>query len=461
VIRLFNAYFPARTVLLGTTEAILVSLSFIAATVIWAGRDAELVLAYEGGATRIAVVTIVFVLSMYYLDLYDSLVISNRREIGIRLLQMIGVGTTVMAVIYYIYPDVSIRLDMFAVGLTLTLVLIGFWRQMFLWMTRSFHLCEHAIILGSGPLATELADEVRTRPELGINLLGFVSSDSTQVANGLRHLGDVSVLSDLVRKQRVRRIILTLGERRGNLPLEELLALKTNGILVQDGVDVYEAFTGKVPLKSLRLGWLLFSSGFHVSRPMLLYKRFFSIVCSLVGLMATIPVMVLVWLAIRFESPGPVIYRQKRVGKDGRCFTLYKFRSMHIGSDARGCHRPAEDNDERFTRVGKLLRRTRLDELPQMFNILRGDMDFVGPRPFVPDQEAELVKAIPHYRHRWSVKPGATGWAQIHFHYCASLEDNAEKLAYDLFYIKNMSVGLDILILFKTVKILLLGRGGR
>jgi len=169
--------------------------------------------------------------------------------------------------------------------------------------------------------------------------------------------------------------------------------------------------------------------------------------------------MLLIVLAIRLDSPGPAIFRQKRVGRGGKTFTLYKFRSMFDGLQAD--HRPAEKEDDRITRLGSVLRRTRLDELPQLYNILRGDMHFVGPRPFVPEQEHELVTAIPFYNQRWNVKPGATGWAQVNRAYCATVEDNAEKLAYDLFYIKNMSISLDLLILFKTIKILLLGRGGR
>jgi len=171
--------------------------------------------------------------------------------------------------------------------------------------------------------------------------------------------------------------------------------------------------------------------------------------------------MLLIAVAVRLDSPGPALYSQARVGKDGKLFTLFKFRSMRNGADTDSNHTPATERDDRITRVGYWLRRTRLDELPQLYNIVRGDMYFVGPRPFVPNQERELAEKIPFYRYRWAVKPGATGWAQVNRGYCATLEDNSEKLAYDLFYIKNMSIGLDILVLFQTIKILLLGRGGR
>lgn len=266
---------------------------------------------------------------------------------------------------------------------------------------------------------------------------------------------------DMVEGRRVARIIVSLEDRRGRLPLEELLQLKSHGVLVQDGSDLYEALTGKVLLNSLRLSSLLFARGFRVSRVLLVYKRIVSFTLSLVGLFVSLPVMALIALAIGLDSEGPVLFRQERVGKDGKAFKLTKFRSMRVGSDADGQSRPAQENDERLTRVGRWLRKTRLDELPQLYNILRGDMYFVGPRPFVPSQEEECARKIPFYRQRWTVKPGATGWAQVNRGYCATVEDNEEKLAYDLFYIKNVSIGLDLLILFRTVKILLLGRGAR
>jgi lipopolysaccharide/colanic/teichoic acid biosynthesis glycosyltransferase len=231
--------------------------------------------------------------------------------------------------------------------------------------------------------------------------------------------------------------------------------------MIQDGADVYEAVTGKVPIESLRLSWLLFSTGFRISAPFRIYERVSSLLLSALGLALTLPLMVLIGLAVRLDSAGAAIFRQKRIGQNGKIFTLYKFRTMVEGSDRGSSHRPAEITDSRFTRVGRFLRRSRMDELPQLFNILRGDMNFVGPRPFVPDQEMECLDNIPHYRQRWVVKPGATGWAQVNRDYCETIEDNREKFAYDLFYIKNASVGLDFLILIKTMKILLLGRGSR
>ena len=268
-------------------------------------------------------------------------------------------------------------------------------------------------------------------------------------------------LTNLAKSYEPDRIIVALGERRGKLPVEALLELKSSGVRVQDDREIYETVTGKVPLESLHLSWLLFSPGFRVSQPLLIYKNVASFIISAIALLLSLPIMALIGLAIRIDSVGPVIFSQRRVGRGGKIFTLHKFRTMFDGADQGDNHPPAKLTDQRFTRVGRLLRRTRLDELPQFFNILRGDMHFVGPRPFVPDQEQKCLEKIPYYRQRWVVKPGATGWAQVNRGYNVTIEHNKDKLAYDLFYIKNISIGLDLLILFRTIKILLLGQGSR
>jgi exopolysaccharide biosynthesis polyprenyl glycosylphosphotransferase len=279
-----------------------------------------------------------------------------------------------------------------------------------------------------------------------------------------RHEHAIDTTKSLLRAvnvQRVNRIVVAMGDRRGKLPVELLLSLKSRGVVIQDGIELYEAIKGKVHVESLRLGCLLFSPRLPVSRFSAICRRVSWFVLSAIVLILTLPLMALIALAIHLDSVGPVIYRQERVGLDGKIFTLYKFRTMKFREVRDDYLRPAETTDERFTRIGRWLRRTRLDELPQLVNILIGDMNLVGPRPFVPSQEKECLEKIPYYRQRWVVKPGATGWAQVNRGYCATIEDNEEKLAYDLFYIKNVSIGLDLLILFKTVKILLLGRGSR
>jgi sugar transferase (PEP-CTERM system associated) len=462
VIRLLNVYFPARTVLLGVSEVALVCVAFTMAVVARFGRDADLVLEDEHGLYKIALVACIYLLSMYYLDLYDSKVLRNRHEILTRLIQVVGLGGVILAIIYYFYPDAQLGRSILILGLGLALPFLVLWREIFLWVLNSFQLCEKTAIIGHGPLALKLNREIQTRRELGLETVGYVdSSDEGSTVSGLRFIGTLDELPDLIRRYGIGLVIVAMEERRGRLPLEQLLSLKTRGLVVQDAADLYESITGKIQLDALRPAWLLFSPGFRVSPSLLVCKRCLSLLVSLICLTTFLPLLAVVAIAIKLDSKGPAIYRQSRVGKDGKLFHLYKFRTMVDGADANGNHRPAAEMDERFTRIGRWLRRARIDELPQLYNILRGDMDFVGPRPFVPDQEDEYARTIPFYSQRWTVKPGATGWAQINYGYCATLADNLEKTAYDLFYIKHISVGLDLFILFKTIKILLLGRGGR
>jgi sugar transferase (PEP-CTERM system associated) len=459
MIRLFNAYFPTRTLLLTVTEALLVTLGFVAAVLFWAGTatDANIYLLYENGLGRIGLVVAVFVLLMYYFDLYDSIVLSNRREVVTRLIGVLGCSFVTIAVLYYVFPEIRLAGSTLWMGVGFVAVSVPAWRKLFFVLNRSARFSERAVLYGDGPLAAPLMRAIAGRPELGVRVVGFVGQTAETAA--VPRFDDDD-LEELVEQRGVRRIVVTMGDRRGKLRVDKLLRLKAKGVYIQDGPEYYESITGKIPLDSLRLSWLLFSPGFHVRTALRLYKRVFSLVLGSLAILVTSPIMLLAWIAIRLDSPGPAIFRQTRVGENGKLFTVYKFRSMFEGSEKKQL-RPAEDDDDRITRVGKWLRRTRIDELPQLFNIVKGDMAFVGPRPFVPEQEEECSSKIPFYKERWLVKPGATGWAQINRGYNVTLEDNREKLAYDLFYIKNVSLGLDLFIMFSTVKILLLGRGGR
>jgi len=460
MIRLFNAYFPTRTLLLTVTEALIVTLAFVVAVVFWAGTamDANIYLLYENGFGRIGLLVGIFITLMYYFDLYDTTVLSNRREVVTRLVGVLGCAFVALSVLYYAFPEVSLVGTTLWLGVGIVAVTVPAWRKLFFVLNRSARFSERAVLYGDGPLALPLMQEIASRSELGVRVVGFVGQ-TTETTAGIPRFDD-NDLQDIVEQRNVRRVVITMGDRRGKLQVGQLLKLKTRGIYIQDGPEYYESITGKIPLDSLRLSWLLFSPGFHVRAALRLYKRIFSLLLGSLAIVITSPIMLLAAIAIRLDSKGPAIFRQTRVGEHGRLFTVYKFRSMYEGSD-RVKLSPAEHGDPRVTRVGKWLRRIRVDELPQLFNIVKGDMAFVGPRPFVPEQEEECAALIPFYRERWLVKPGATGWAQINRGYNATLEDNKEKLAYDLFYIKNVSFGLDLFIMFSTIKILLLGRGGR
>ena len=243
-----------------------------------------------------------------------------------------------------------------------------------------------------------------------------------------------------------------MDDRRGKLPVELLLSMKCCGVRVQDGVEVYEAITGKVPIESVRLASLLFSPGCYASRLLLFYKRFASILVSTAGVLLSLPLLPFIVLAIKIDSPGPVLYRQKRTGRGGVAFHCFKFRTMRADAEADTGPTWAKDNDPRITPIGKFLRKSRMDEIPQLWNVLRGDMSIVGPRPERPEFVDQLSREIPYYKLRHTIRPGITGWAQVRYKYGSSVEDAKEKLRYDLFYVKNMSVGLDLLICFDTIK---------
>jgi exopolysaccharide biosynthesis polyprenyl glycosylphosphotransferase len=379
------------------------------------------------------------------------------------MVQVLGVVCVLLALVYYAYPPLDLGRGIFAIGLSFVAVFLLLWRRLFSAINSRAQFAQRVLILGDGPLAASLAAEVSARPELGLRVVGQLKGDDGSTEH--QGLSSTSKLDDrflhLVETYKAERIVVAMNERRGNLPVQTLLQLKSRGVTIQDGAEMYEAVTGKLPIESLRLSWLLFSPGFQVSRSLVIYKRVSSMIWSAAALILASPLMASIALAIRLDSDGPAIFRQKRVGQHGKIFTLFKFRTMINGIDQGEEYRPAKKADSRFTRLGKLLRRTRMDELPQLFNILRGDMHFVGPRPFVPNQEKECLELIPYYSQRWAIKPGATGWAQVNRGYNLTIEDNKDKLAYDLFYIKNISVGLDLLILFTTIKILLLGRGSQ
>jgi sugar transferase (PEP-CTERM system associated) len=460
VIRFLNAYFPARTVLLGASEAVLTMAAFVLAIIAAMGRfNAEMFIGYEQGGARIALVVSIFILCMYYFDLYDSTVLRSQREVFTRLIQVFGTVCIILSFVYSMFPAMRLQQNVFGVGALAAASLTVLWRRLFTLVNTWPAFMERVLVLGDGVLAQDLLKEIHDRPELGFRVVAHISED--QDWSSWENPGMPAFAAEIdrvTRVLRVRRIIVSMKERRGRLPVESLLELKKRGVMVQDGNELYQIIAGKISLDSLHPSMLLFSPGFQVSRPFLLYKRVFSLIFSAAALLMAFPFMLLIAVAIRLDSTGPAIFRQRRIGKDGKPFTLYKFRSMYVGVDG---DRAATKDDKRCTRIGRWLRAARIDELPQLWNIFRGDMHLVGPRPFVPEQESKLAKEIPFYNLRWSVRPGATGWAQINRGYCSTVEENAEKLAYDLFYIKNLSVGLDLLVIFKTFKILLLGRGGQ
>ncbi|HUO59023.1 MAG TPA: sugar transferase [Candidatus Acidoferrales bacterium] len=447
---------PVRSVILGLSEAVVATFAFVAAMFAYLGPlNTKLAMDYQRADARVAFVVGVFVLCMYYFDMYNLSVLRNSFGLAANITRCVGALFLILACTYAVVPSLRLQDQILLTGTGAAAVAAVGWRHLFRYATHWPLLQERVLILGEGELGDELAGILTKRPELGYRVVQRFANESIST---LDENGVDFALQELVEARNIRRVIVTMGERRGRLPVNTLLALKEQGILIQDGSEFYENITGKVYLSSLRPSMLLFSPAFEISSLSLLLKRVFSIVFSIAALIIMGPIMLAVAIAIKLDSPGPIIFRQERVGYKGKRFTLYKFRSMRDGADSV---RPAEENDERFTRVGLWLRAWRIDELPQFWNILIGDMHLVGPRPFVPEQEDYLRERLPFYKLRWSIHPGATGWAQVSRGYCSTLEDNADKLACDLFYLKHCSIGLDLLVVFKTLKILLLGRGAR
>ena len=320
------------------------------------------------------------------------------------------------------------------------------------------------MIVGSGPTAVEIAREALERRDAGYRILGFVDSDPALLGKSLinpRVVGLTNDLEEIVRRQNVDRIVVAMGERRGQFPSDQLLRLSLSGnVSIEEGASFYERLTGRVHLDMMRPSWLIFSSRGRQARLNAIIRSAFHRLIGLLGAILSLPIAILTVILIKLDSRGPVLYRQERVGRNGRPFTLMKFRSMRVDAEKDG---PvwARNADDRVTRVGRIIRKIRVDEIPQFWNILKGEMSFVGPRPERPHFVAQLAEEIPFYEQRHLIAPGLTGWAQIKYPYGASIEDARQKLQYDLYYIKNQSLLLDAAIMFETVKTILFGRGGR
>jgi len=413
---------------------------------------------------RAMLVAAVLQICLYYGDLYDVRTLSDRRDLVTRLVRALGAASVVLAVLYYIVPELIIGRGVIAVASVLIIGLVAGWRVAFEWLSLRGRPTERLLIVGTGNAAVTLARELfERRTELGVELVGFVDSDASKVGMRLINpgvIGTVSEIPSIVRARGVDRVVVSLPDARGKLNMDELLEMKlTQGVRFDHLASVYEQYTGKIAVENLRPSWMIFSEGFTKTAIFEVVKRLSDIVFSLAGLLAAGPVMLLVALALRLASNGPVLYSQLRVGRNGSPFIIYKFRSMRVDAEAQSGAVWSTRGDPRVTKLGRFLRRTRLDELPQLWNVLRGDMSLVGPRPERPEFIAELERKIPYYGQRHAVRPGLTGWAQVRHHYGSSVNDAQEKLQYDLFYIKHLSFAFDAYIILETVKTVLVRAG--
>jgi exopolysaccharide biosynthesis polyprenyl glycosylphosphotransferase len=458
MLRLFRVYVPAGVAALLASEFILLYICYLAATFAWLRADAAVFLADDLGWLRILIVVLCLMLSIYFHDLY-----SNLGERPRELLQQVGVvaGTAFLteAILGYLkLRQLVVPAGPMIAGSALTIAALLAWRIVFRGLLRRMP-SDSLIFLGDSPVVQEIASHLDAHPEKGLTPLGFL--DDSNPPTGKR-LGAISDLREVVDRYHPKRIVVGLRERRSNLPVAQLLELRLSGIRIEDVLTTYEMAFERISTHELRPSQLIFSSSaLGPNRTGLRLQAAYSMAIAAGAAVVAAPVMLLVAALVKLTSPGPALFRQQRVGKNNRIFTLYKFRSMVLDAEAHSGAVWAARDDPRVTPVGRWLRKLRLDELPQLFNVLQGDMSIVGPRPERPEFVAELEKRIPYYRQRHCIKPGITGWAQIKHKYGDTVEDTIVKLEYDLYYIKNLSPALDAVIMFHTAKVMLLSRGAQ
>jgi sugar transferase (PEP-CTERM system associated) len=457
VIRLFKVYYPLRTLVLLVGEALIVWVSFVLGTMLQNREDSWLLLNVEYGYLKIFAVTGVVLLFSHWFDLYDSSSLGAKWDQIFRLLLVLGFVALALSAVGFIYPGILPGNGSALAGLIiLTFTLLG-WRGVYSWMVKQPFLRERVYVLGTGERAERLVRGLRERSALGIEVVGWTGD----VEGELTRDSVASHLLGLARGRGVHRVIVAMPDRRGTLPVEELLDLRLGGVKVEEATSWLERISGRIEVEQLYPSWLIFAEGFRFSGFFRLVRRVLNFSVALAGLLISLPLLPFIVLAVKLDSSGPVLYRQERVGRRGVVFYCYKFRTMRQDAEADTGATWASDDDPRITRVGKVLRSSRLDEIPQLWCVLKGDMHFVGPRPERPEFVEWLSQEIPYYGVRHVVRPGITGWAQVQYKYGNTAEDAREKLQYDLFYIKNASVGLDLLIMFQTIKIVLLGRGAQ
>jgi sugar transferase (PEP-CTERM system associated) len=452
-----------RTTLLLLAEATVVFGAIVGAVYLRVGTEGSYFeLVERQGFLKVALATLFCLAAFYLFDLYDFIVMHDRRELVLRLVQALGLAWIALAFAFYAFPQLMLGRGISLIALPLALGLMVGWRVSIHWLLGHPDFGEKILIVGSGQLAVEVAREMLDRPDAGYRIAGFVGTDPELLGKSLinpRVIALTSELEEVVKRENIDRIVVAMGERRGHLPTNELLQLSLAGTVnIEEGASFYERVTGRVSLNMIRPSWLIFSSRGRQARISGIVRKIVHRLVAMTGGVLSLPLAIITGVLIKLDSPGPVLYKQERVGKNGRPFTVMKFRSMRTDAEKAG---PvwASEHDDRTTRVGKIIRKLRIDEIPQFWNIFCGEMDFVGPRPERPHFVSQLAQEIPYYEQRHLIAPGLTGWAQIKYPYGASIEDARQKLQYDLYYIKNQSLMLDAIILFETIKIILFGRG--
>ncbi|HZR63937.1 MAG TPA: TIGR03013 family XrtA/PEP-CTERM system glycosyltransferase [Terriglobales bacterium] len=456
---------PSQTIILLVTDAILIVAGLVIASAI-RFHDLKTFTRFTEAPNalgRFGIVVLICELSLYYYDTYDPRVLRNHFELFVGLLQALGTATIGLALIYYLAPNVGLGRGI-AILASPTILMLTLGSRLVLENSRFLSGApEKLLVLGTGPAGISLVRDIIGRPDLKMKVVGFLDEKGENIGKSLVNpgiIGGCNEVESLVAHHKVDRVVISLLERRGRMPVHQLLDLKFAGIRVEDAHSVHERISGRIFLEHLSPSWLILSDGFRKSWALLLLKRSIDLLVAVIALIIALPIMLAVAAAIWLESGTPILFRQERVGLRGRHFNILKFRSMRHNAEANGPVWASAD-DQRVTKVGRIIRKLRLDELPQLVNVLRGEMSLVGPRPERPVFCKMIEDKVPFFAQRQSVRPGVTGWAQIKYHYGGTIEEAKTKLEYDLFYIKHLSLVLDLLILFETAKVMLSGRGAQ
>ncbi len=417
----------------------------------------------RNGWFKIGFAVMVCLLVLYFYDLYEFTVMNNRRELMLRLVQALGIAWVLLALIFYFAPPLLIGRGVSVISVFVVLALLLVWRILIHLLTGHPDIGEKILIVGTGKAAKETAEAVWERRDAGYRIVGFVTENGNKPLSNIDEeqvVGSANDLENIIKNEKVDRIVMAVRERRGIFPTETLLKMSLSGdVSIEECTSFFERVTGKVHVDMLRPSWLIFAGRGRETRLKAAFREVIHRSLAFIGLILSLPIALLTAVLIKLDSKGPVLYRQERVGKNGRSFNVIKFRSMKTDAEKDGVPIWATSEDDRVTRVGRVIRLIRVDEIPQFWNIIKGEMSFVGPRPERPHFVEQLAREITFYEHRHLVAPGLTGWAQIKYPYGASVEDARQKLQYDLYYIKNQSLALDLVILFETVKTVLFGRG--
>jgi sugar transferase (PEP-CTERM system associated) len=448
-----------RRLLLFLFEAALIAVLVAVAACLRFG-DLHRGLTYPDIAKKALLFSLIVQGANYYSGMYDPLATRTGRAVYERVLKALALGSVILLVFFYLVPRFELGRGIYLVALALTALVLPAWRLLYDSVTENTGFLRKTVILGSGALARELRTMIRRNPAHGLELIGMLGRDKQAVDPDSDIIGVYADLFDIVMRDDVQVVLVAYPDRRGTLPVEQLLEVKFRGIEVEEGVDFYERTTGKIYVRELKPSQLIFAEGFTARTTTRRLKRILDVVIASIGIALSAPLMLLTAIMVKLDSRGPVLYKQVRAGEFGQLFTILKFRSMRTDAEKGGAQF-AKENDDRVTRVGKFIRKTRLDELPQLWNVLKGEMSMVGPRPERPVFIEQLEQQVPFFKQRLYVKPGVTGHAQVRCRYGASAEDMIEKLQYDLYYIKSYSVLFDLSIILDTVKVVLLRIGAR